>query len=59
MVYETGTLFIRSTRKIMQCSVKHNASVGYPTLALPLVRARIATHETCPTFKRFHYSTTS
>jgi hypothetical protein len=48
VVCETGTLPIRSTRKIIQYSPKHNASVGYPTVALPLVRASIATHETDP-----------
>ncbi len=48
MVCETKTLPIRSARKIIQCSPKRNASVGYPTLTLPLVRASIATHETDP-----------
>ena len=48
MVCETKTLPIRSARKIIQCSPKRNASLGYPTLTLPLVRASIATHETDP-----------
>jgi hypothetical protein len=55
VVCEIGTLLIRSTLEIIQYSPKHNASVGYPTLALPLVRASIATHETDLTLKRFRH----
>src|SRR5450631_3665349 len=51
---ETGTLLIRSTRKIIQCPPRRFCRVPYIGFTAG-TRKRIATHETWPTLKRFRH----